>query len=97
MDVSFIAHSSTDKIFFEDYFLVEAARGVNDWVECMRQWHPVNMAVTSEPRDLTSEEVSLLEDLSSYYQISGSFPLHHLTEDPSALAACGFFSSPTYK
>lgn len=90
-NVIFIAHSAIDKKIYKDFFLVKPLEGADDWVGHLRQCHPANMAVTSDPRDLTPDEVSLLENLSSYYQIEGSFPLRLLTEDPSALAACDLF------
>lgn len=70
---------------------MESLEGADNWVDHLRQWHAVNLAAVNEPRDLTPEETVLLGDLSSYYHVEGSFPLRFLTEDPSALAACGLF------
>lgn len=91
MNMSFISHQSLYKDFQKAYFCVTPVDESEEWPYAFSQWHPILMAKSGVTRDLTEEKIFLLQDISTFHQIPQSFPLHSLTDDPHALAACDLF------
>lgn len=92
-NISFVSHKSIDRGYQQYYLCVQPVPESANWHYAGGRSHSVYTLNTTRCRPLSSEEILLLEDLSSFYVGKGSFPLISLTENPNALAVCGLFPS----